>query len=129
MNFNGHKRILIVDDEEGIRTLLKSTLEELKPDYQVVTVPDGFMAIDRLKQQGFDLVLTDWRMGNMDGLELAEVVRGISPDTRILLMTGSATPELDDAVKSLRLDGWVKKPFTLPHVLNLVEQVVGQRGE
>jgi DNA-binding NtrC family response regulator len=65
----------------------------------------------------------------MDGLALAEVVQGISPDTRILLMTGSATPELDDAVKSLRLDGWVKKPFTLPHMLNLVEQVIGQRGE
>ena len=46
-----------------------------------------------------------------------------------LEMTGSATPELDDTVKSLRLDGWVKKPFTLPHMLNLVEQVIDQRGE
>jgi DNA-binding NtrC family response regulator len=128
MNSNGHKRILIVDDEESIRTLLKHTFEE-RNDYHAVTAPDGFIAIDLLRRQGFDLVLTDWRMDDMDGLALAEAVQSISPDTRILLMTGSITSELDDAVKSLRLDGWVKKPFTLPHVLNLVEQVIGQRGE
>jgi DNA-binding NtrC family response regulator len=128
MNSNGHKRILIVDDEEGIRTLLKHTFEE-RIDYHAVTVSDGFIAIDLLKRQGFDLVLTDWRMDDMDGLALAEAVQSISPNTRILLMTGNATPELDDAVKSLRLDGWVKKPFTLSHILNTVEQVIGQRGE
>ena len=128
MNSNGHKRILIVDDEESIRTLLKHIFEE-RNDYHAVTAPDGFIAIDLLRRQGFDLVLTDWRMGDMDGLALAEAVQGISPDTRILLMTGNATPELDDAVKALRLDGWVKKPFTLPHILNTVEQVIGQRGE
>ena len=126
MNSNGHKRILIVDDEQSIRTLLKHTFEE-RNDYHAVTAPDGFIAIDLLRRQGFDLVLTDWRMGDMDGLALAEAVQSISPDTRILLMTGNATPELDDAVKSSRLDGWVKKPFTLPHILNTVEQVIGQR--
>jgi len=126
MNFNGHKRILIVDDEEGIRTLLKYTFEE-RNDYQVVTAPDGPIAIYRLMQQEFDLVLTDWRMGDMDGLELARAIRDIRPNARILLMTGSTTPELDDAVKSSRLDGWVKKPFTLPHLLHTVEQVMDQR--
>jgi len=128
MNSNDYKRILIVDDEEGIRTLLKHTFEELKPNYQVVTAPDGFIAMDCLKQQGFDLVLTDWRMGEMGGLELAESIQGISPDTRILLMTGSDMSDFDGKAKSL-LAGWIKKPFTLPHILNTVEQVIGQRGE
>jgi CheY-like chemotaxis protein len=126
MNPNGYKRILIVDDEESIRTLLKNMFEELN-DYQVVTAPDGPLAIYRLTKQEFDLVLTDWRMGDMDGLELARVIRDMRPDTRILLMTGNATPELDDAVKSSRLAGWVKKPFSLPHILNTVEQVIGDR--
>ena len=126
MNSNGHKRILIVDDEESIRTLLKHTFEE-RDDYHAVTAPDGFIAIDLLKRQGFDLVLTDWRMADMDGLALAEAVQSISPDTRILLMTGNTAPELDDAVKASRLDGWVKKPFTLSHILNTVEQVIDQR--
>jgi two-component system chemotaxis response regulator CheY len=125
MNLNGYKRILIVDDEEEVRALLKCIFETQKPDYQVVTAPDGFTAMGRLIQQGFDLVLTDWRMGDMDGLELAEAIRDISPDTRILLMTGSATPELDGAVKSLGLNGWLEKPFTPAHILNVVEQVMG----
>jgi CheY-like chemotaxis protein len=126
MNSNGHKRILIVDDEESIRTVLKYMFEELD-DYHAVTASDGFTAIDLLRRQGFDLVLTDWRMGDMDGLALAEAIQSISPDTRILLMTGNATPEVDDAVKSSKLDGWIKKPFTLPHILNTIEQVIGDR--
>lgn len=126
MNPNGYKRILIVDDEESIRTLLKHTFEE-RNDYHAVTASDGFIALDLLKRQGFDLVLADWRMGDTDGLALAEAVQSVSPDTRILLMTGNATPELDDAVKSSRLDGWVKKPFTPSYILNTVEHVIGQR--
>ena len=107
MKANGHKSILIVDDEEDICTLRKRVLEIQKPDYQVMTAPDAFIAIERLMKHGFDLVLTDWRMGDMDGLELAGVIRSMAPDTRILLMTGTAAPELDGAIKSLGLNGWV----------------------
>lgn len=124
MNSNSHKSILIVDDEEDIRALLKRILEARKPDYRVATAPDGFIVIGRLMQRGFDLVLTDWRMDGMDGLELAGVIRNMAPDTRILLMTGSGTPELDDTVKSLGLAGWVAKPFTPTHILNVVEQAM-----
>jgi two-component system response regulator HydG len=124
MNTNGHKSILIVDDEEEIRTLLKRIFETQKPDYRVVTAPDGFTAIGRLMQHGFDLVLTDWRMDDMDGLELAEVIRDMSPDTRILVMTGSATSELDGRVEALGLADWVAKPFTPGHILNVVEQIM-----
>lgn len=125
MNTNGYKCILIVDDEEGIRLLLERVLTTQKPDYQVVTAPDGLTAMGWLRQQGFDLVLTDWRMGDMDGLELAQAIRTISPNTQILLMTGSATPELDGAVESLGLHGWIEKPFSPTYVLNVIEQVLG----
>ena len=64
MNANGHKSILIVDDEEEICTLFKRILEIRKPDYRVVTAPDAFIAIERLIKHGFDLVLTDWCMGD-----------------------------------------------------------------
>jgi len=124
MNSNGHKRILIVDDEEDIRLLLKHIFERGKPDYQVVTAPDGLTAMGRLMQRGFDLVLTDWQMAEMDGLELAAAIRDISPDTQILLMTGAVTSELDSAVKSLGLAGWVEKPFTPTYILNAVEQLL-----
>lgn len=123
MNSNGRKNILIVDDDDGICTLLERILE--KPDYQVITAPDGYTAMERLTQQKFDLVLTDWRMSDMDGLELAKVIQNVSPDTQILLMTGILTPELTNVIKSLGLTGWIKKPFTPSHILNMVEQVIG----
>lgn len=124
MNSNGPKRILIVDDEATICSLLQRIFKTQKPDYQIVTAPDGVSAMGWLKQQGFDLVLTDWRMADMDGLELAEAIRDSWPDTRILLMSGAATSELDGAIKSLRLNGWIAKPFTPSYILSIVEQVM-----
>jgi DNA-binding response OmpR family regulator len=124
MNSKAYKRILIVDDEAEICTLLRRIFAKLKPDYQVVTAPDGLSAIDWLMRQGFDLVLTDWQLGHIDGLELAKAIRNIWPDTRILLMTGAGTSELNGAIKSLGLNGWIKKPFSPSHVLNIVEKVM-----
>ena len=125
MNSNSHKSVLIVDDEEDICIRLKRIFEIHKPDYRVVTAPNAFIAIERLMKHGFDLVLTDWLMSDMDGLELAGVIRDMSPDTLILLMTGTAIPELDGAIKSLGLNGWVEKPFTPTYILNIVEQALG----
>jgi DNA-binding response OmpR family regulator len=125
MNFNSYKRILIVDDEENICNLIKRIIETRKPDYQVVTAPDGFTAIDWLMQQEFDLVLTDWQLGRINGLALAAAIRNIWPNTRILVMSGIVTSELDRAVRSLGLNGWIEKPFTPSHIVKLVEQVMG----
>jgi CheY-like chemotaxis protein len=125
MNSNSYKSILIVDDEEDSCMRLKRIFEIHKPDYRVVTAPNAFIAIEQLMKHGFDLVLTDWLMSDMDGLELAGVIRDMSPDTQILLMTGTPTPEFDGAIKSLGLNGWVEKPFTPTHILNVVEQAMG----
>jgi CheY-like chemotaxis protein len=129
MNYNGYKRVLIVDDEESVRTLLKLTLEKLKPDFQIATAADGFTAMGRLMQQTFDLVLTDWHMAGVDGLELAAAIRDISPATRILLMTGTDVFQLRNAATALGLDGWLEKPFTPAQLLSLVEGVIDQTGQ
>jgi CheY-like chemotaxis protein len=129
MNYNGYKRVLIVDDEESVRTLLKLTLEKLKPDFQIATAADGFTAMGRLMQQTFDLVLTDWHMAGVDGLELAAAIRDISPATRILLMTGTDVFQLRNAATALGLDGWLEKPFTPAQLLSLVESVMDQTGQ
>lgn len=125
MNSNSYKSVLIVDDEEDICMRLKRIFEIHKPDYRVVTAPNAFIAIEQLMKHGFDLVLTNWLMSDMDGLELAGVIRDMSPDTQILLMTGTPTPELDGAIKSLGLNGWVEKPFTPTYILKVVEQTMG----
>ena len=122
MNSN-HKCILIVDDEEQIRTLIINIFDMMRADYQVVTAPDGHLAINRLMQQRFDLVLTDWHMDDMDGLELAEIIRNMLPDMRILLMTGSPLSNLDSRAKSLFV-GWIEKPFTPIHILDVIAKAL-----
>ena len=120
------KMILVVDDDNLVNEFINETLSRL--GYTVYSASSGAEALEMMEEYDFDLVLTDWRMGEMGGLELAESIQGISPDTRILLMTGSDMSDFDGKAKSL-LAGWIKKPFTLPHILNTVEQVIGQRGE
>lgn len=122
MNSN-RKCILIVDDEEQIRTLIINIFDIMRTDYQGVTAPDGHLAINRLMQQRFDLVLTDWHMDDMDGLELAKIIRNMLPDMRILLMTGSSLSNLDSKAKSL-LAGWIEKPFTPTHILDVIAKAL-----
>jgi CheY-like chemotaxis protein len=128
MNHKGCPWVLIVDDEENVRDLLRITFEKLIPDYRVVTASDSYVALGRMMQYSFDLVLTDWHMAGMDGVELAVTIRNISPDTRILLMTGSDPDELHSLVESLGLNGWLEKPFTLAQVLHAVEQAMDYAG-
>ena len=129
MNPNDHQWVLVVDDEENVRSLLKLIFERLRPDYHVVTAPDSYAALGRMMQHSFDLVLTDWHMGGMDGLELAGAIHDISPDTRILLMTGSDPGQLHDVVESEGLNGWLEKPFTPVRVLDVVDQVMEATDE
>jgi len=126
MNSNNHKHILIVDDESSIRALLKHALEDFH-NYQVILAADGHTALDFLKLQHFDLVLTDWCMNGMNGLELAKLVRILSPDTQILLMTGSDVTDFDDQARAL-LAGLIKKPFTLSLVIKTIGQVINHQA-
>ena len=81
-----NKRILIVDDEEDIRFVLAQSIELLGSDYQVLTVPDGFAALIRLQEQPFDLVMTDFHMPGMNGLELVEIMAQIAPNLPVVLI-------------------------------------------
>ncbi len=118
------KRILIVDDEEIICTILERCFETLKPDYNVVVATDGFVAVDQLQQQSFDLVMTDHQMAGMNGLELAKIARQVSPATRIVLMTGTNYLIPASKVKTLGLDGYIEKPFSPTQILDIVNHVL-----
>ena len=71
-------RILIVDDEESIRSILSRYLG--MKGYEVVTAKDGMSALDQLKEDPYDLVLTDLKMPNLDGRELLKLMSEQFPD-------------------------------------------------
>jgi CheY-like chemotaxis protein len=107
-------RILIVDDDELILAALGFSFDLLLPGCQVSTASDGVAALDELRRQHYDLILTDYSMPKANGLELAQAAHQISPDVRIVLMSGALSrSEIQARAGSLALNGFLPKPFTL----------------
>jgi CheY-like chemotaxis protein/predicted regulator of Ras-like GTPase activity (Roadblock/LC7/MglB family) len=107
------KRILIVDDEESILAVLKNSLKKLGPDYQVVTVTDGFAALDKLLEKPFDVVVTDFNMAQMDGLELMEAIRFAQPNARLIMITAHGNETIETEAKRLQAFKYLTKPIKI----------------
>ena len=91
-------KVLVVDDDQfTLRSIAKVLGGE---SYQVVTAPSGSEALDLLRQGSFDLVLTDLKMPEVDGLEVLRQVKKIAPQAVVLMLTGHASVE--SAIEALR---------------------------
>jgi len=88
-----NKKILIVDDSHSILEIIKLSIEHLCPGCTVTVAANGFSALKQLQQESFDLVLTDYDMPRMNGLDMARVIRRQWPDTCIVLMSASTLHE------------------------------------
>jgi DNA-binding response OmpR family regulator len=95
---SGVTRILVVDDEPGIRFFLEDTLT--RDGYQVTAVETGEAAVRAIAVQEFDLALVDLKLTGMGGMEVLAYLRQQSPDTAVILLTAHAS--LDTAVQALR---------------------------
>lgn len=96
---NPNASILVVDDEAAIRYSVSKTLQRV--GYVVREAASGEEALEMLKGNWFDVVLTDIRMPGIDGVELVRRIKDTDPDTVVILMT--AYPNLGTAVEALRL--------------------------
>jgi CheY-like chemotaxis protein len=118
-----YKQVLIADDAEGVRSLLKRVFETLIPGYRVVVARDAGEALDLFEHDSFQLLVTDYYMPGENGLDLARKVRQLSPATRIVLMSGNGVLE-DRSGQDGEVDAYLEKPFTLGQVLLITEQVM-----
>lgn len=91
-------RILVVDDEQGVMVTIQAILEQ--EGYTVDSASSGSMAIDRLRAQQYDLVLTDLRLGDIDGLDVLAEARRTAPRTVAIVLTGYAS--LESAIQAMR---------------------------
>ena len=120
------KRILVVDDDIHVLEMLRISIKAFFPSYQVTLAPDGFAALGQLRRQKetslFDLILTDYEMPKMTGLDLAQTVQQTWPNTRIVLMSGHAdSDELRRKAGALSLDAFIKKPFSMHQLQEALE--------
>jgi len=109
MQERADNRILLVDDEAGIRKVLGIALTD--SGYEVTTAENGEAALDLFRQLKPPIVLTDIKMPDMDGIELLQHIKAESPNTEVIMFTGHGDMEL--AIKSLKYDAtdFVTKPI------------------
>jgi CheY-like chemotaxis protein len=118
------KRILIVDDEPNVTLILSRSLDKLDKEYAIETAQSGVEALSKIEQKPYALVITDYKMPEMNGLDLAMAIRKIAPETQVILMTAHGTGALQNTASGLDLDGYIDKPFKLSEIRNIVEAAV-----
>jgi len=118
------RRVLLVDDEPSIRTLLARMLAVA---YDVDTSIDGESALHKLQEPGvhYDLLISDLNMPGMDGLELIREVRRIDTDLPVIIITGYSNESSAIEAVNLGVAGYLTKPFGAPQVLAAAAKALG----
>ncbi|MCK4606439.1 MAG: response regulator [candidate division Zixibacteria bacterium] len=116
-------RILVVDDDANLLELLADTLTTI--GYKALGAKDGMQALQMLRQEKFDLMISDIKMPVMDGIDLLKKVRRYYPRLPVLFITGFTVPEVMGEASP---DGFLAKPFRISRLEKLIEQtLVGRR--
>ena len=117
----GKKRILIADDEELVRTLLPEALKHY--DYDIDVVENGVEAMSHIDKKSYDLIITDYMMPEMDGLELTRRIKAKYPYTPILIITGDGP--VHDLLKC-GATACITKPFNIFELQNMVKTILNE---
>ncbi len=115
--------VLVVDDEEAILAIMRSTLENY--GYEVLTAASGLEAVGKFNRNSdaVHVIITDLAMPFMDGRTAIQALRKIRPDVKIIVASGSEK-EMEDLRKTVTTDGFLPKPFTNQNLLETVHKVL-----
>jgi len=118
--------LVIVDDEPDLLDLLKLILTE-KTDHKVLTTSDPHQAIELCKSHKADLLISDLRMPEMEGIELLKIIKQIDPDLPLILITAYGT--IESAVEAMRHQAfdYITKPFKKEQILMTVDKALKWR--
>ena len=116
------KTILVVDDEQGYRDLLCMELSD--QGYTVLTAGGGPEALEILKREKTDLIITDMKMPKMDGLDVVIASRRLRPGIPIILMTGYAVEERVQEALTRKASVCLRKPFQLTELETALQTVI-----
>ena len=119
------KWILLVDDEESVLAVMIGSLNKLGQEYHVVTISDGQAALQQIKARRFDLVVTDYKMPVMNGLQLLEQIHLVRPDTPVIIVTAYPNPNLEAEAARLNAFRFLPKPLKMDSFLQIVKEAVG----
>lgn len=120
-------KILLAEDESDLSEVLKAMLEHA--DYMVDAVENGAQAVERARTDAYDLIITDWMMPVMDGLDAVKEIRRLGILTPVLFLTAKA--EVDDRISGLDAgaDDYLSKPFAMGELLARVRAMTRRRND
>jgi len=118
-------RILVVDDEQGMRDFLSIMLK--KEGYEVVAAENGEHALKAIHAEIYDLVITDVKMPKVDGIEVLRTVKEVSPETVVIVITAFATTDI--AVEAMKLGAYdyITKPFKVDEIKLIIQKALEKR--
>ena len=121
--------ILLIEDEDSIRRVLKKVLQEDNQSYKFTEATDGQEGISAIKKQEFDLILCDIKMPKKDGIEVLDFIRNHTPTTPVVMISGHGN--LETAVKAMRMGAfdYISKPPDLNHLLSTVRSALQSKTQ
>ncbi len=107
-------KVLVIDDEPGIRSLLDTLLS--RKGYDVVLAESGQKGLECFRQEHPDVLVLDLKMPGMDGLTVLRQIRSLDPIIPVIILTGAGTAETEQRVRAMGVTEYVEKEFSL-HLL------------
>jgi DNA-binding response OmpR family regulator len=120
------KTILLADDEANLRTLVRTTLDD--PEYCILEATDGTAALELARKERPDLLVLDWMMPGINGIEVAQAMRQDPATTHIpiILLTAKGQEADKERGHSLGACAYIVKPFSPLELLQKVQEILGE---
>jgi DNA-binding NtrC family response regulator len=122
----GRATILIVEDDAAMREMLREALED--DGYTVETAAGGRPGVERVKRGGIDLVVSDVKMPDLDGLDMLREIKAVTPSPHVITIT--AFGSIDTAIRAVKLGAfdYITKPFEIDQLILSVEKALAERA-
>ena len=118
-------RVLIVDDHQEIRTILRAALETIEADFDLLDVPSAEEAIVEVVGTGIDLLIADVGLPGLSGLELYRKLKATYPEMQVIVITGIEDEQVHKEIVELEPEASFFKPLKMPEFLNAVRITMG----
>jgi DNA-binding NtrC family response regulator len=115
-------KILVIDDEQGIRNILDTLLS--RKGYDVVLADGGRKGVELFRRERPDVVVLDLKMPELGGVAVLQQIRSLNPDQRVIILTGAGTPETEQHLLALGASEFVEKEFSLHRLGDALKRVL-----
>jgi len=123
-------KILVVDDDELVLGELQKLFQ--KNGFESKIASDGFNALDLIRREHFDIVYTDMKMPRLDGADVCKMIKEFSPDTLVVLVSGSPHAIADRQIAFLKnggIDKFLRKPLSAQEIITATKELIDQKKQ